>query len=366
MNFVNNVEQIIYQLKYNRYFRIRKFLYKYREGKALKVNLILEEGGWILQKFAEKTNEELNKMGIAAKISNQFDHNCSINHYFAPDAERKVDDRTTFMITHVMKTSYLNWIKKITDQGAVGICMSRETMNNLIQLGVKRNKICYINPAQDGEIKPRKIKMGFTNRVYSDNRKREEIILDVCRDISPSLFMFEIMGDGWNDIINEMEEMGFEVIYHADFQYDIYIQMMQNLDYYCYFGFDEGSMGFLDAVAAGIGLMVSPQGFHLDLGVNIEYPVSTIQDIKDAFNDISLKRKKNFEFSQNATWENYAKKHRELWEYITGVKHLSQILSTRGWYQDGIYSMMLDELKEYIPFGEYVRKKKGAQIETRG
>lgn len=352
---------LLYKLKYNRYFRSKKYLFKYKEESDLDINIVIEESGWILQKFAEQMRMELEKEGYKVKISDRFDSACTINHYFAPNSERKADKRTTFMITHVMKTSYLDWISRLTEKGAVGICMSRQTMQKLISYGIRHNRICYINPAQDGEIKPRKYRIGFTHRQYTDNRKRDTMILDVCKEINPEMFCFEIMGAGWDNNVAKMREMGFEVIYYPAFDRQKYINMMQNLDYYCYFGFDEGSMGFLDAVAAGIGTIVSPQGYHLDTCCEITYPVSTVQEIIDAFQDLESKKKKNIEFAKEATWANYAKKHVEIWQYLSGQKRLSDILQNRGWYQDGIFSFMLDELKEDVQLQDYIKKARANQ-----
>lgn len=314
-----------------------------------RVNIIFRESGWILQKFANEMMDNLKKLGIDAVISSEFDSTADINHYVSPDGEGKVDQNTTFMITHVFKQSYLNWIIKLTNQGAIGICMSKNTMEKLISSGVSRNKICYINPAQDGIIRPRKVSLGFTHRVYNDNRKRESMLIDVCREISPDIFKIVIMGSGWDSIIQELTAMGFSVEYYPDFDKKIYNELMVNLDYYCYFGFDEGSMGYLDAVAAGIGTIVTPQGYHLDTECPITYPVETVNDIIDALHDIGNKKLANYRFIESWTWENYVKKHLEIWEYQQGTKTLDVLLKNRGFYKDGIFSILLNDLDEYKP-----------------
>lgn len=350
---MNISEFIIVVKKFLLYhFRKRKFFYKYRGKQMKKVNIILNESGWILQKFAREMEKNLNFLGINAVISSEFDKSADINHYFAPDGEGKVNDATTFMITHVFKQSYLEWIRKLTSQGAIGICMSKDTMQKLISSGIERNRICYINPAQDGAIYPKKISLGFTHRVYKDNRKRESILIDICRRVSAKYFKIVIMGSGWEEIIREVKILGFEVEYYPEFDKQTYNVIMQNLDYYCYFGFDEGSMGYLDAVAAGIGTIVTPQGYHLDSGCPITYPVETLDDIVDALHEIEDKREKSFRFIESWTWKNYAKKHLEIWNYQKGAEPLDVILKNRGLYVDGIFSLMLSDLMEYHPLSE--------------
>ncbi len=330
-------------------FRKHKYFYRFRGEKVEKVNIIYRESGWILQKFANEMESYLKILGVNAVISTEFDSTADINHYIAPDGEGRVDRNTTFMITHVFKQSYLDWIKKLTTRGAVGICMSRDTMNKLIACGVSRNRICYINPAQDGMIKPKKIRLGFTHRVYNDNRKRENILVDVCQKVSPQVFKIVIMGSGWESIIREVEALGFEVEYYSEFDKQKYNELMVTLDYYCFFGFDEGSMGYLDAVAAGINTIVTPQGYHLDTDCPITYPVETVADIVDALHNIEDKRKKNYRFIETWTWENYVKKHLEIWKYQRKSETIDELLINRGLYRDGIFSLLLDDLDEYQP-----------------
>ena len=39
-------------------------------------------------------------------------------------------------------------------------------------------------------------------------------------------------------------------------------------------------------------------------------------------------------------------KHLEIWKYMLGAEDLKSILSTRGWYTDGIYSLLINDLDE--------------------
>lgn len=344
------------------YFFKKKYRYKRRFEGKMKVNIIVKGRGWILNKFAEEMNECLLKSGIESKVSITFDSTADINHYFAPFTEDKVDNHTTFMITHVMKYGYLDWIKKKTDMGAIGVCMSKETMEMLISNGVARNKICYINPAQDNAVKPRKTILGFTHRTYKDNRKRETMILDIFKQVNPDCFKLCIMGSGWEGIIAELNKMGIETEYYAEFDKDKYNRLIENIDYYCYFGTDEGSMGFLDAVAAGIKTIVVPQGFHLDVKDGITYPVRDIEDIVNILHKIEMEKKDRANTVKNWTWGNYTTKHLEIWKYMLEADTLENILKNRGWYYDGIFSLMINDTQDgemYESLGDIVKRKLG-------
>lgn len=350
--------------QFRRFLKEKKYRYRYVERGKMKINIISpdEKSGWIIYKFGKSVYDQLVNLGYEATLSDSYDPSADINHYFAPNnvgysKMSKVDKHSTFMITHVDTALKLDQIKDLTNKGAIGICMSLETHEKLIASGVRRNRLCYINPAQDGQLKPKKISLGFTYMVHNDCRKRDDILVDICREISPDIFRFIIMGAGWDNIIEKIKEMGFEVEYYSNFDKEKYNELMLRLDYYCYFGFDEGSMGFLDAMAAGVGTIVTPQGYHLDTEVDITYPVRTFSEIVNALHEIEGKRKKYIDFANTWTWKNYTLKHIEIWKYMLGCEKLADLLSNRGRYTDGIFSLLLEDLAYYESLKDKISKK---------
>ena len=112
-------------------------------------------------------------------------------------------------------------------------------------------------------------------------------------------------------------------------------------------------------MAAGAGTIVTPQGYHLDTPeCPITYPVNTIDDILNVLHKIEDKKKKNIRFAETWTWKNYTLKHLEIWKYITGAEELQSILASRGWYTDGIYSLMIDDLESYKPLSHKIEQAK--------
>jgi hypothetical protein len=117
------------------------------------------------------------------------------------------------------------------------------------------------------------------------------------------------------------------------FNYDIYTQMIPRLDYYLYMGQDEGSMGFIDALAAGVGTIVTPQGYHLDAPNGITYAFNTLSELEAIFKKIAADRKLLTDAVSDWTWEYYAKKHLDLWNYLlTGKVSVVN-------YKDGIQAL---------------------------
>ena len=110
------------------------------------------------------------------------------------------------------------------------------------------------------------------------------------------------------------------------------------MDYYLYWGFDEGSMGYLDALAAGIGTIVTPQGYHLDFKGGPTYSCNTVQDFEDVLLELEMNRKKIVNSVKKHTWSNYTKKHLEIWKSILGITQ--DLYNNQHMYMDGIFSTL--------------------------
>lgn len=305
------------------------------------VRLICEDSGWILHKFALKMQEELEKRGIRCSAGASIDPMADINHHviYASCQPIVPDFNETFMITHIDSHHKVEFLKHQLKKARMGICMSRETMERLAAYGVPREKLCYINPAQDGVIKPKKYVLGITHKTHrEDHRKKEDVLVGLCRALDPEYFAFRIMGSGWDRIVDSISEMGFEVLYYDRFDYDEYVKLIPALDYYLFWGFDEGSMGYLDALRAGIGTIVTPQGYHLDVKDGITYACRTMSDFQDVLLELQEKRKKTVHSVAALTWKDFTDKHLEVWNYLLGNER--DIYRNQHMYEDGIFSVL--------------------------
>lgn len=320
----------------------------------MKIRLICYEDidGWILGKFVKNLNRELDLLGFEVTIDNKPDYSAEINHhmiYNNYDGKKTTID--TMMVTHVNSFKKLRLIRKQLINAEMAICMSSETKNELIAAGMPANKLTYINPAQDGVIRPRKIVVGITSRVYHGGRKRENILITLSEKLNPKEFSFKIMGSGWGEIIEKVRDNGFEIDYYPEFDYDRYIKIIPTFDYYLYFGFDEGSMGFLDALSAGVQTMVTPQGFHLDAKGGISHPIQNSDDIYEVFEKIIMPRRNLIKSVEDWTWKNYAIKHAQIWEdlYLKYDKTYKPII--QGRHPDGNLSdknIVINPYQKYL------------------
>ena len=289
----------------------------------LKINLILNDlnKGWIIQKFALRLEENLVKLGHEVKISNAPDRDAQINHFMSYNFVVESYNITTAMITHIDDIFKVNHIKSLADKNDIHsfICMSEFTRNQLIDGGLISGKLSVVLPAADSFPPRRRIKIAMSGRVYRDGRKNESWLLKLSSAMDLSNFEFHFFGSGWGEINTAIHKAnGMVELYpeteNFSYDYDSIINALPNLDYWLYLGFDEGSMGSLDAFLAGLPLICTPQGFHLDLKDGIAFSVETADDLIDTFKKLDRAYLSQDTFESYWTWERYAKDYLEIWQ----------------------------------------------------
>lgn len=302
----------------------------------LKARLVLhrDNQGWILEKFAVRLAENLGGFGVEAEISDAPSASADINHwmlYLYYDGSHLT--RATALITHIDQFSKLRLLKAAFDTLDAGICLSRMTVETLVRRGVKREKLCYVTPAHDGLARQKRIAIGITSRAYGDGRKREGMLVELACAMRLDAFHFEIIGDGWERIIAALEAAGATVTYHRgsdDFEgdYALTLERIAKFDYYLYTGLDEGSMGFLDALAAGVPTIVTPQGFHLDVEGGIFYPFTDVKDLIGVFITIAKERQRRIDSVKGLTWATYARRHAQVWQALAEGRSAASALES--------------------------------------
>jgi hypothetical protein len=279
---------------------------------------------WILGKFARRLHENLRLQGVDTDIAKTPDPAADINHHiiytYYDGKKTSPNSIDTVMITHIDSDQKLDMLRLQLVNADMGICMSNQTLEQLVRLGIPRHKVCLVNPAHDRAIRPRKKLIGITSKVQPTGCKREQMLSDLAAQISGDDFEFFIMGSGWSPIVESMRNQGIEVDYHKDFDESIYLQKLSTFDYYLYLGQDEGSMGFIDALQAGVPTIVTPQGFHLDAPQGITHPFNEIHELVKIFHQIAEEKNRLSRAVEGWTWERYAQNHVTIWNYLLTQK----------------------------------------------
>jgi hypothetical protein len=238
-------------------------------------------------------------------------------------------------ITHVDDSLKLKHVKRsLQDSVELGICMSSYAVAELTLRGIPAGSLCHVLPGHDSQVVPKRIVIGLTTRLYRDGRKREDLLLRLAREMPLDAFCFEIHGSGWEKIVPKLAYAGAEVRYFpgcGDYisDYKAMLQAIPNFDYYVYLGLDEGSLGTLDALAAGVATIITPQGFHVDLPNGISHKVWDYPELHSVFLKIAGDRNARIASVEALTWERHVERHGLIWRSLLegGCKKVSAVLA---------------------------------------
>ncbi len=287
----------------------------------IRIVLAQQNASWIIGKMAHRLCDSLQKIGCKVDVAGEPDAAADINHWMSfAFADGCLGSQNTMFVTHADDPFKVSLIRdRLGGSIQMAFCMSSHAMEELIQFGIPKQKLWYVLPAIDAPISPRLIRIGITTRIYDDGRKREAFLERLAREMSLDRFHFEIFGEGWEKVIRALEQSGATVSYDPgtdDWQgdYKRIREAIPNFDYYLYLGMDEGSLGTLDAVSAGVKTIVTAQGFHLSIPGGITHPFTEYGQLLVIFRELGASANRRAACLSQWTWDTYASEHLGVWE----------------------------------------------------
>ncbi len=283
----------------------------------MRVNIVNYEQGsndGILTKFAARLDTQLRSLGVDSRIEATPSPDADVNHhinYLPYHHENSPRSINTLMVTHIWEGFKLDTLNHGLLTADMGVCMSRDTRDTLIRWGLPEKKLVSILPAHDGRPRRRRV-VAIPTNVYPDGCKRAEMFADLARTLDYGEWVFRIMGSGWEGILAPLVAEGLQVDYFDAFDAARHHEILETADYALYLGMDEGSMGLLDAVNAGVRVIGTPQGFHFEMGLDYEF--TTQEQLNDCFRKLSQNRVKDW------TWAKHSRQHLDLWERLSRVR----------------------------------------------
>lgn len=287
----------------------------------IRIVLAKQNAGWIIGKMARRLCESLQALGCQADVQDTPDPAADVNHWMSfAFADGCPGTLNTMLVTHADDPYKVRLIReRVSSAIQMALCMSAHAMNELADLDVPRECMWYVLPALDAPVEPRRIRIGITTRIYDDGRKREAFLSRLAREMPLDRFHFDIFGEGWEKVIADLVKAGATVSHDpgSDDWLGDYARIRAALplfDYYVYLGMDEGSMGTLDAMSAGVKTIVTAQGFHLSLPGGITHPFTEYDELSTIFQTINAREQAKRERLKSWTWDAYAREHRGVWQ----------------------------------------------------
>jgi hypothetical protein len=297
-------------------------------GFSMRIRIVLapQNAGWVIGKMAHRLCDALQRLGCEADVQPHADPAADINHWMSfAFADGCGGTLNTMMVTHADDPFKVGLIReRVGSAIQMALCMSSHAIQELADLGVPEDRLWYILPALDAPLEPRRVRIGITTRVYDDGRKREAFLTRLAREMRLDRFHFDIFGAGWEKVADALVRAGATVHIDpgSDDWQDDYARIraaLPSFDYYLYLGMDEGSLGTLDAVSAGVKTIVTAQGFHLGLPGGITHPFTGFDELLGIFGGIDQASPSEHDRLAGWTWDTYAREHLGVWQAM--LKH---------------------------------------------
>lgn len=299
----------------------------------LRVRIVLspDNASWILEKMAQRLADAAASNNVTVDVASVPDLSADLNHWMSyAFANERHSTPTTMTITHLDDPYKIAMVARLLKKSVdLGICLSSDHARYLAEQGVPAERLAHVVPGHDFVASPRPIVIGITTRLYKDGRKREAMLVELARTVDLGAFRFDIFGAGWEPVIERLEAAGARIRYFpgtTDFvaDYQAIAEALPHFDYYLYLGRDEGSLGTLDALAAGVKTIVTPQGFHCDLPGGITHPVWTQEELNQIFHQLAQERRSLAAAAAPFSWDAYAKAHCRLWSDVVHGRPIEQ------------------------------------------
>ena len=280
---------------------------------------------WIVHRIGLELAQSLNDLGVETLVTSEpLEHATVFHHliYLSPWAP-EADSLHTTMVTHVDEGWKMATLDEKIRAGAVPIALSSETARLVGRElgGTTEGNIPFVPvpPMVESNLKP--FAVGVFTRVYGDFRKRQFELIVFAKHFAPGEVIFKISGDGWDKQVQTLRRLGFEVAYHTEFSREVHLQLLDSVDAVVYFGWDEGAIGCLDALARGRLVVAPAVGFHLDYNCDNLLFSSNGSDAARVLKEYVTSRNQLREMLAKAGWRNYAEAHLGIWDFALTASH---------------------------------------------
>ena len=226
------------------------------------------------------------------------------------------------LVTHIdsyFKMRRINWL---ISRNVNLICFSNETKNFILRhcdsANVSNDNIEVIFPSPANLNHLRKLKIGFFSNAYRDGRKREFVFDQLLDLLRPEDVVFYTMGEGLEPLVSRLLKAQFSVLHSPKFDSNFYENSLASIDLLIYTGLDEGAMSVVDALYAGVPVVATRVGFHLDIQKHDQ--LNFFDDVSELAQILNTKAAVHRELSQILPIKNYDEYGSKLCDFLERIR----------------------------------------------
>ena len=297
-------------------------------NKNRSVQVILDpvHKGWIVEKLAHKIVDYWPK-SPKPKIHYVPRSGFEITHWMhymnAPIKYLKNSKSLhTIQVTHVDSQIKLEHLKKLIKLGAIPIFMSNQHSLQVSKMINTKYNSAVILPGSDVTLILNRIKILISSNYYPDGRKNEKFLVDLARETRLDKYHFTFIGKSWDSTAKILINAGAQINLLSPNQlgypsYETQLGILRGMDCYLYLGFDEGSLGALDAYLSGTPMIISKQGFHMEFVHRDDVTLfENFQEFKEAILGLSRREQLSSIELSRWSWYSFASRYQQLWNSL--------------------------------------------------
>lgn len=265
-----------------------------------RVHIKIADSGWILEKCAE----EIAKRGAHVSYSTDPDPSADLQYYINYSARSgRVSPVEIAFFTHSEIDA--NARRRYFDAAAQVdhcVCMSTKYARELIEAGIRPDKVTTIAPGVDLEQFRPKVRVGVVGRTYHTGRKGEALVAQVM-DVQGIEWRFT--GSGWPGPSVLVSNGGM-----PDFYNDLDYVLVPSL-------YEGGPMSVLEALACGVPIISSDVGWAHEYP-HIPFENGNADSLRRVLTGLAAEREALRSSILDRTWEAWADGHLELFDRLLG------------------------------------------------
>lgn len=282
--------------------------------------------GWVIEKLAKKIIDYWPRSSIPT-LTYFPKPNAVVTHWMhfmnVPiDFLENSKSIHTVQVTHIDSIDKLRYLQKLIGAGAIPVFMSEQHAEQVSSKIARPYKSHSIIPGSDTSNYSERKRILILSNYYPDGRKNENLLINLAKEHRLDTFHFTFIGKSWEKIAKVLVAAGAEVETFSpnDLEYpsyDMQVRILRGVDCYLYLGFDEGSLGALDAYLLGTPMIISKQGFHLEFPLRSDiFLFENYEDFKNTFLTIPSRNQLNPDEAQKWSWYSYAERYQRLWDAL--------------------------------------------------
>jgi glycosyltransferase involved in cell wall biosynthesis/predicted SAM-dependent methyltransferase len=268
------------------------------DGGAPRVNIVMADEGWILERCAREIEKRLPYVTVAREA----DATAAVNYYVNYSAFRTGTGGVEIgFFTHVEERApdAASRFFDVARQMTASVAMSERYARQLRDAGVPN--VHVITPGVDLERFEPRVRIGVVGRTYRTGRKGEDLVRAVMNE--PHI-EWHFTGEGWPAAARR---------YRDDEMPEFY----RSMDYVLVPAhYEGGPMPLLEALASGVEVIAPRVGF-VDEYPHIEFETGNAEDLRRVLRELVETRLERRRSVEARTWDAWAAAHDRLFRELS-------------------------------------------------